>query len=82
MWIRGEILVISKLLYISRKKCGYFYYLLNKHKTFHLFGLCLQRFMENVCTTHPVVIVFMVRDVMALHGLFSIFLLAELIKLL
>ena len=81
MWIREEILVICKSLYKSRKKCGYFYYLLDKRKIFHLFELCLQRFMENVCTTHPTVIAFIVRDVMALNGIFSIFPVAALIKL-
>ena len=81
MWIRFEILVICKRLYKSRKKCGYFYYLLNRHKIFHLFVLCLQRFMENPCTTHPKVIAFMVRDLMALNDIFSIFPLAVLIKL-
>ena len=60
-WIRQEIFVICKCLYKSRKKFGYFHYLLNKHKIFHLFELCLQGFMENSCTAHPAVIVFMVR---------------------
>ena len=76
--IREEILVICKRLYKSRGKCGYFYYLPSKHKIFHLFGLCLQRFLKNVCTTHPTVIAFMVRDVIALKGIFSIFPLAGL----
>ena len=35
--------------------------------------------MENLCTTHPTVIAFMVRDVMSLKSIFSIFLLAGLI---
>ena len=72
--------MICKRLYESRKKCGYFYYLLDKHKIFHLFGLCLQIFMGNLCTTHPTVIAFMVRDVMVLNGIFSIFPLAGLMK--
>ena len=80
--IREEILVICKRQYKSRKKSCYFYYLFNKHKIFHLFWLCLQRFMENLCTTHPAVIAFMVRDVMALNDIFSIFPLAERIKIL
>ena len=58
IWIREEILVICKRLYKSRKKCGYFYYLTNKYTIFHLFGLFLQRFMENLCTIHPRVISF------------------------
>ena len=37
--------------------------------------------MENVCTTHPTVIALIVRDIEALNGLFSIFALAGLIKL-
>ena len=45
--------------------CAYFNYLPNKLKIFHLFGLCLQRFKENLCTIHPTVIVYMVRDFMA-----------------
>ena len=65
IWIRKEILVICKRLYKSRKKCAYFYYFPNKLKIFHLLGLCLQGFMENVCTIHPTVIVYMVRDFMA-----------------
>ena len=55
--------------------------MLKKHKIFHLFGLSLQKFMENLCTTQPAVIAFMVRDFMALTGIFSIFPLAGLIKL-
>ena len=80
IWIREEILVICKRLYKSRKKCGYFYYLTNKYTIFHLFGLFLQRFMENLCTIHPRVIAFMIRDVMALKDIFSIFSLAGLVK--
>ena len=78
--IREEILVICKRLYKSRRKCGYFYYLPSKHKIFHLFGLRLQRFMKNLCATHPTVVAFMVRDVIALKGIFSIFPLAGLLK--
>ena len=37
--------------------------------------------MENLCTTHPMVIAFMVRDIMTLDGIFSIFPLTGLIKL-
>ena len=80
IWIREEILAICKPLYESRKKCSHFYYFLNKHKTFHLFGIRLQRFMENLCKKHPTVIAFMVRNVLALKDIFSIFLLAVLVK--
>ena len=80
IWIREEMLVICKLLYKSRKKSGYFDCFPNKHKIFHLFGLCLQRFMENLCTT-SIVIAFMVRDIIVLKGIFSIFLLVGLVKL-
>ena len=80
IWIREDILVIRKGLYISRNKCVYFYCLLNKHEMFHLFRLCLQRFMENICTTHPRETVFMARNVMALMGIFSIFPQAGLIN--
>ena len=52
MWIKEEILVICKRLFKSRKKCDYFNYLINKHKMFHLFGLCLQRFVEKICSFH------------------------------
>ena len=46
---------------------------------FYLYFLCLSLFfMENLCTTHPTVIDFMVRDVMAFKGIFSIFSLEEL----
>ena len=48
---------------------------------FDLFGQCLQRFMENLYTKRPAVIGFMVRDVVALNGIFSIFPLAGCIKL-
>ena len=78
--IREEMLVICKRLYKSRKKSGYFDCFPNKHKIFHLFGLCLQRFMENLCTT-SIVIAFMVRDIIVLKGIFSIFLLVGLVKL-
>ena len=37
--------------------------------------------MENLCATHTTVIVFMVRDAMALNGIFSIIPLVELIKI-
>ena len=74
------MLVICKRLYKSRKKCGYFYYLLNRHKIFHLFGLCLQRLMENLCTTYPTLIAFMVKGVMVLKDMLSIFPQAGLIK--
>ena len=80
MWIKEEILVICKRLFKSRKKCDYFNYLLNKHKMFHLFGLCLQRFVEKIWTTHPPVIAFMVRGVMPLKCIFSIFPLAWLFE--
>ena len=73
--LQKQNLTMCKRLYKSRKKCSYFYCLPNKHKIFHLFWLCLKRFMENLCTA-PTVIAFMVRDVMALIGIFSIFLLA------
>ena len=69
-----------KRLYKSRKKCEYIYYLLNKHKIFLLFGLCLQRLMENLCTAHPTAVAFMVRDIMALNGIFSILPVAGLFK--
>ena len=36
--------------------------------------------MENLCATHPTVIAFMVRDIMALNGIFNIFPVAGLIK--
>ena len=36
--------------------------------------------MENVCKKHPTVIAFIVRNVMALKDIFSIFLLAVLVK--
>ena len=78
-WLKQN-LTICKRLYKSRKKCSYFYCLPNKHKIFHLLGLCWQRFMESLCTT-ATVIAFTVRDVMALKGIFSIFLLAGLVKL-
>ena len=81
LWIRQEILVICNCLYKSRKKCRYSYYLLNKHKIFHLFRLCLKRFMENLCATHPTVIAFMVWDFMALNGIFNIFPLEGHIKI-
>ena len=73
--------MICKRLCKYRRRCGYIYYLLNKHKVFHLLGLCLQRFMEHLCTTHPTVIAFMVRDIIALNSISSIFPLAGLIKL-
>ena len=74
--------MICKRLYKSRKKCGYFYYMLNinRQEILDLFGLFLQRFMENLCTTHPTVIAFMVKHIIALKGIFSIFALAGLIK--
>ena len=80
IWIREETLVICKRLCKSRKKSGYFYCFPNKHKIFHLFGLCLQTFMENLCTT-SIVIAFMVKDIIVLKGIFSIFLLVGLVKL-
>ena len=43
------------------------------HMIFNLPGLYLKRFMENLCIAHPVVIAFMVRYVMALNGILSIF---------
>ena len=79
IWIREETLVICKRLCKSRKKSGYFY-CPNKHKIFHLFGLCLQTFMENLCTA-SIVIAFMIKDIIALKGIFSIFLLEGLVKL-
>ena len=81
MWIREEILVICKRLYKSRKKFDYFYCLLTNHKIFHLFGLCLQRFIKNLCTTHPTAIAVKVGDIMALNNIFCIFPLAVLFKL-
>ena len=48
---------------------------------FDLFGQCLQRFMENLYTKRPAVVAFMVRDVVALNGIFGIFPLARRIKL-
>ena len=36
--------------------------------------------MENLCTAHPAAIAFMVRDIMALNSILSIFPLAGLIK--
>ena len=52
-----------------------------KKKTiFHLFGLCLQMFMENLRTTHLAVIAFMVRDIMVLNGII-IFTLGGIIKI-
>ena len=82
MWKREEILVICNRRYKFRKKCGYFYHLLNKHKIFHLLGLCLQRLIENLYATHPTVIALMVKDVMTLNAIFSIFSVARLINLL
>ena len=41
----------------------------------------LTKIKEILCTTHATVIAFMVRDVMELNGIFSIFRLAGLIKL-
>ena len=78
--LQKQNLTIRKRLYKSRKKCCYFYCLTNKHKIFHLFWLRLKRFMENLCTP-PTVIAFMVRDVMALIDIFSIFLLAGPVRL-
>ena len=45
-------MICKQHLYKYRKKCGYFIYLLSKHKIFLLSGQCLQRLMENLCTTH------------------------------
>ena len=81
MWIREEILVICKRLYKSRKKFDYFYCLFTNDKIFHLLGLCLQRFIKNLCTTHPTAIAVKVRDIMALNNIFCIFLLAGVFKL-
>ena len=52
--------MICKRPYKCGKKCGYFHYLFQKHKIFHSFGLCLQRFMENFYATHLTVRAFMV----------------------
>ena len=43
--------MICKRLYKSGNKCGFFYYLFNKHKIFHLFGLCLQNSWKFMCNT-------------------------------
>ena len=77
IWIRENVVGICKLLYKSRK-CGYFYYLLTKHKVFHLFGLFLQRFMKVLCISHPTVKTSWSRTLWN----FSIFLVAGRIKLL
>lgn len=73
--------MICKRLHKARKKCSYFDHLHNKHKIFQLLGLCLQRFMDNLCTTYSTVTAFMVRKVMAINDISSIFALAGLIKL-
>ena len=70
MQIQKEVLLLN-----------YFYHLLNNHKIFYLFGLCLQRFMENLCTTYPTGKVFMVRDIKTLNGIFSIFPLMVYLKI-
>ena len=54
IWIRENVVGICKRLYKSRK-CGYFYYLLTKHKVSHLFGLFLQRIMKDLFISHPAV---------------------------
>ena len=64
--------MICKPLYRYWKKCGYFYYLNNKQKIFLYLRLCSQKFMENLCTTPPAVIAFMVRDVMAVKSIFPL----------
>ena len=58
------------------------YYLLKKQKILRLFALFLflQRFMENLCTTHPTVVAFIVRNIISLNEIFSIFPLAEVIR--
>ena len=48
---------------------------------FDLLGQCLQRFMEDLYTKRPAVVAFMVRDVVALNGIFGIFPVAGRIKL-
>ena len=76
-----EISAVRKILCKSKKACGYFYYLPNKHKIFHFFRISLQRFMENLRITHLTVIVFIVKDFMTLNGIFIIFQLAGFIQL-
>ena len=78
IWSKKEILVIFKRLYKSRKKCyfywlDYLYYLLNKQKNLHLFGLslCLWRSVENLCTTHLLGVAFMVSAIISLNDSFS-----------
>ena len=78
--IRQKISLICKRLYKSRKKCCYFYYMLNKHEVFDVFRLCVQRFMEKLCVTPPTVTAFMIRHIIALKGIFSILALAGFIK--
>ena len=73
--------MICKRLYKSRKKCSYFYYLLHKLEILHLLEVCLQRFMEKcIMYTASDSDKFHGQVCMALKGIFSIFLLAELIK--
>ena len=62
-----------------QKSCSYFFVLPNKHKVFHLLGQSLERFTGSLCTT-PTVIAFMAKDVMALKGIFSVFLQAGIVK--
>ena len=73
-----EVAVVQKCLCKSRKKCcsyllGYLYYLLNKQKILHLFGLCIYSTSDSV--------VFKVRVIISLNdGFSSIFLLAGLVN--
>ena len=71
--------MICKCLCKSRKKCSYFYYLPNICQT-QDFSLVWTVYIEDLCATYLTVIAFMVKDVMVLKGIFSIFPLAGLVK--
>ena len=69
VWLMCEFFYKSKVLFLLH---GYLCYFLNKQKISYLFGLSLQRLVNNLSTAQPTVIDFLVSDIKS-GDIFSIY---------